>query len=132
MPPEIVNHQKYDLKVDIWSAGCVAYVMMTGKPPFFGSTKDEVYTAIKETEPDIDKNLASVSENARNFIKATLVKDPEKRLSAFDALQHPWLVDVDLYQNQDGPKLENVVQNLGNFCQMNNFKKMVISIVASL
>jgi calcium/calmodulin-dependent protein kinase I len=57
MPPEIVNHQKYDSKVDIWSAGIVTYVMLTGKPPFFGSSKAEVYKAITEDKIDVESNL---------------------------------------------------------------------------
>lgn len=61
MPPEIVNHQKYDSKVDIWSAGCVTFVMLTGKPPFFGSSKAEVYKAIAEQELEIENSLRKVS-----------------------------------------------------------------------
>ena len=77
MPPEIVNHSKYDSKVDIWSAGCVAFVMLTGKPPFFGQTKAEVYQAITENELDVERTLKSVSQEARDFISAVLQKDPE-------------------------------------------------------
>lgn len=47
MPPEIVKRDKYNTKVDIWSAGVVAFVLLTGKPPFYGSSKEEVYNNIK-------------------------------------------------------------------------------------
>lgn len=43
MPPEIVNKKEYDSKVDIWSAGVVAFILLCGKPPFMGDSKDEVY-----------------------------------------------------------------------------------------
>ena len=43
MPPEIVKHEKYDSKADVWSAGVVTYVMLCGKPPFFADTKEGVY-----------------------------------------------------------------------------------------
>lgn len=46
MAPEIVNHMKYDQKVDIWSAGVVTYILLSGKPPFFGNTRNDVYNAI--------------------------------------------------------------------------------------
>jgi serine/threonine protein kinase len=48
MPPEIVKHEKYDSKADVWSAGVVTYVMLCGKPPFFADTKEGVYQAIRE------------------------------------------------------------------------------------
>ena len=47
MPPEIVMKHKYDEKVDIWSAGVVTFILLSGKPPFVGNTKDEVYNSIK-------------------------------------------------------------------------------------
>ena len=46
MPPEIVNHESYGASVDIWSAGVMTYIMLSGRPPFFGPTKDDVYRAI--------------------------------------------------------------------------------------
>ena len=46
MAPEIVNRLKYDSKVDVWSAGVVTYILLCGRPPFFGKTKEEVYAAI--------------------------------------------------------------------------------------
>jgi serine/threonine protein kinase len=42
MPPEIVNNEEYDSKVDIWSAGVVLYSLFTGKPPFFAKTREEI------------------------------------------------------------------------------------------
>lgn len=48
MAPEIVNGKPYDQKVDIWSAGIVVYVMLCGKSPFTGQSKEEVFEAIKK------------------------------------------------------------------------------------
>lgn len=50
MPPEIVLSKNYDHKVDVWSAGVVTYVLITGKPPFYGKSKEELYLAIKNNE----------------------------------------------------------------------------------
>lgn len=47
MPPEIVDKQTYDAKVDVWSAGIVVYIMLCGRPPFLGDSKADVYRAIK-------------------------------------------------------------------------------------
>ena len=42
MAPEIVNNMKYDSKVDIWSMGVVTYILLCGKPPFYGKTRYDV------------------------------------------------------------------------------------------
>lgn len=47
MAPELVSDQEYDSKVDVWSAGVVAFTMLCGKPPFIGKDKGEVYSNIK-------------------------------------------------------------------------------------
>ena len=46
MPPEIVRQDKYDQKVDIWSAGILTCILLSGVPPFMGDSKEEVYTKI--------------------------------------------------------------------------------------
>lgn len=46
MPPEIVRQDKYDQKVDIWSAGILTCILLSGVPPFMGDSKEEVYTNI--------------------------------------------------------------------------------------
>lgn len=51
MPPEIINQKDYDSKVDIWSTGIVTYVLLTGKPPFFGNSREEVYKQIRKETP---------------------------------------------------------------------------------
>lgn len=43
MAPEIIKKIKYDAKVDIWSLGVMAYIILSGKPPFSGKTKDEIF-----------------------------------------------------------------------------------------
>jgi len=54
MPPEIIKKEKYDSKVDIWSACVVIFIMLSGQPPFYSEDKDEVYRQIKEKEIDYD------------------------------------------------------------------------------
>ena len=47
MAPEVVKRVKYDSKCDVWSAGVVTYVLLSGSPPFFGKGKEECYESIK-------------------------------------------------------------------------------------
>ena len=96
MPPEIVNKQKYDEKVDVWSAGVVCFILLSGKPPFIGNTKDEVYNSIKQVVHSYrSPEWSKVSSKAIDFIKKCLDKNPKTRLSAEDLLHHPWLDQAD-------------------------------------
>lgn len=70
MPPEIIKGKKYDSKVDIWSAGVVAYDLLAGVEPFQGDTKEELYKNIKKQKPDIDG--IGCSQSAKNFLTAVL------------------------------------------------------------
>lgn len=46
MAPEIVNEKTYDLRVDVWSVGVIAYILLSGRPPFKGKTKQEIFNSI--------------------------------------------------------------------------------------
>ena len=83
MPPEIILHQPYDSKVDIWSSGVVVYMMLTGYPPFSGETKEEVYSNITKQHIDYDAmDFSALSSNAKDFLRLTLNKDANERISA--------------------------------------------------
>jgi calcium/calmodulin-dependent protein kinase I len=69
MPPEIVNHHDYDEKVDVWSAGIVTYVLLSGKPPFYGNDKEQVYNKINTAEANMSgPEWKVVSPEAKDFI----------------------------------------------------------------
>lgn len=135
MPPEIIRKEKYEKPVDVWSAGAVTYVLLTGKPPFLGNTKDEVYHAILKKELPLKiPELFNCSKNGVDFLSKVLVKDPSKRLTAKQALEHPWLEEVtksSLNPNQD-QGLQHVTHNLLEFSKATQFQKMVLSILSSL
>lgn len=50
MAPEIIKNEDYTEKVDIWSTGVIAYILLSGRPPFGGRKKDEIYRSIKLDE----------------------------------------------------------------------------------
>ena len=76
MAPEIVQEQAYDAKVDIWSVGVIAHIMLSGRPPFFGKSKQEIYKAIVNKKPDFGRVLDSLSPEAIQFTMKCLKKDP--------------------------------------------------------
>lgn len=73
MPPEIVNRESYDSKVDIWSAGVMTYILLVGKPPFSGKTKSQVYQAITDNPLVFNEmDWSPISESAKDFVKLCL------------------------------------------------------------
>ena len=70
MAPEIIQKKKYDHKVDIWAAGVVAYVMLTGRPPFRAMSKKDLFDEIVDTEVEYDPQMWKTrSEGCLNFVK---------------------------------------------------------------
>lgn len=95
----------YNVEVDEWSIGIIMYILLCGFPPFFSEDDDECFDMIIAGEFDFPSPYwDNVSEDAKDLLRKLLVTDPAKRLTAADALKHPWLVsaapDVALSENQ--------------------------------
>lgn len=129
--PEIQNG-KYDETVDIWSCGCIMFVLMCGYPPFYGGDDRAVLARTKKgITPKTFKpeDWKGVSDLAKDFIKATLHLDPKQRLTAATALDHEWIKGKapkgkESYINQ------TMLANLQSFHSQSKFKKAVLHIIA--
>ncbi|XP_029309791.1 LOW QUALITY PROTEIN: death-associated protein kinase 3 [Cottoperca gobio] len=90
--PEIVNYEPLGLEADMWSIGVITYILLSGASPFLGETKQETLTNISAVNYDFDEEyFSNTSELAKDFIRRLLVKDPKKRMTINDSLQHPWI-----------------------------------------
>jgi len=90
--PEVLNASGYGNEVDMWSIGVITYILLCGFPPFYGDTVPEIFEQIMEANFDYpDEYWGSVSKEAKDFINKLLVVESDKRLSANEALKHPWL-----------------------------------------
>lgn len=92
--PEVLNHN-YGKECDIWSLGVMAYIIMSGVPPFNGGTDADIMAAIKKGKFNFNHSVwKGVSQQAKDFIEHLLVYDPKKRPTATAAMNHPWIKEL--------------------------------------
>jgi len=90
--PDVLR-KKYDKASDLWSVGVIAYILLCGYPPFNGADNCEVYDAVRKGRfqfPSAD--WSATSKESRDFIRCLLQRDPRKRMTVEEALNHPWIV----------------------------------------
>lgn len=92
--PEIFLQNEYDEKVDVWSAGTVLYMMLCGQQPFNSENISMLVHMITTSNlPQMTSELQFVSFDAFNLVEQMLTKDPSKRPTAEEVLQHPWFTE---------------------------------------
>jgi len=91
--PELISCN-YGPQADMWSLGCVVYEMLVGKIAFpFRSDEEELFDRIRDSRFGTHRpGWQNLSEEAKDIITKMLNPDPKKRLSATEALQHPWIL----------------------------------------
>ncbi|XP_031515970.1 LOW QUALITY PROTEIN: death-associated protein kinase 3 [Papio anubis] len=90
--PEIVNYEPLGLEADMWSIGVITYILLSGASPFLGETKQETLTNISAVNYDFDEEyFSNTSELAKDFIRRLLVKDPKRRMTIAQSLEHSWI-----------------------------------------
>jgi calcium-dependent protein kinase len=132
--PEVLD-ENYDAKCDIWSIGVITYFLISRELPFYDESLNNeiIFEKIKNKEPNFDKWKTSSSE-AIEFIKKCLIKNPEKRISAAEAMNDVWFIHAKNHQKESRTKNINVksLQNLINYStieQENKLKKLIIKAI---
>ena len=94
MAPELCEEASYDNKVDVWSAGVIAYLLLTGAQPFQDPARRKTLPGLRKVictkEPDY-RPVESVSNHAVDFIKMALTKDPKQRATVDQLLASEWI-----------------------------------------
>ncbi|XXG50644.1 hypothetical protein AAC387_Pa02g4612 [Persea americana] len=89
--PEVL-HRSYGTEADMWSIGVIAYILLCGSRPFWARTESGIFRAVLKTEPSFEEApWPSLSSDAKDFVKKLLNKDYRRRMTASQALCHPWL-----------------------------------------
>ena len=91
--PEVLDN-KYDEKCDLWSIGVILYILLCGYPPFNGAKDDQIIKKVKIGKFRVDdEEWETISYQAIDLVHKLLEYDPEKRISAAQALQHEWILE---------------------------------------
>ncbi|XP_061360839.1 calcium-dependent protein kinase 1-like isoform X2 [Gastrolobium bilobum] len=126
--PEVLR-KRYGQESDVWSAGVILYILLCGVPPFWGESEQEIFEAILHSDLDFSSDpWPKISETAKDLVKKMLVRDPSKRITAYEVLRHPW-IQVD-GAAPDKPLDSAVLSRLKQFSAMNKLKKMALRVIA--
>lgn len=99
----------YSLLVDIWSLGCLVYVLLTSHLPFNGKTQTQMFQKIKKGEyHESPLNSYQISSEGRDFLNKCLQVNPRNRWTAKEALKHPWLRAADDF-SQDSEGSQKII-----------------------
>ena len=124
MAPEILRREEYSANVDIWSVGVIAYIVLSGRPPFAGQTKEMISRSIKAGNLSFEGSVwRNISMEAIDFIKQALNKDKHERSSAEGLLEHDWMKKISKmnFDNLDSKTQLNVANNLKEFKETTTF-----------
>ena len=129
--PEVLLND-YDQQCDMWSIGVIAYMLLTGRPPFDGKDDREIIRNVRQGKYDMTlKDFKRKSHACKDFVRQLLSYDPAKRLTATEALKHPWVREYrQRVKNENLSKhLIECLRNLENFNTGPKLQAAVINFV---
>ena len=130
--PEVLL-KKYGKECDMWSAGVILYMFIVGHAPFDGKTNREIMDKIKLGKfSRTDSRWQKASNEVKDLINKLLVLEPKKRLTAFEALKHPWFKVSNssiLYNNISKDEVLNCISNLLNYNIKSKFEELVLAYI---
>jgi len=126
MAPEVFKRD-FDLKCDVWSAGCIMYFLLTGLLPFSGQTIEEVQNKVCHHEPPFSRDCKHISAPAADLLRRMLTKEPKLRPSAKEVLRHKWFAQAETMTQDLSP---NICVNMKKYMNQSNLKNALVNMVA--
>jgi calcium-dependent protein kinase len=136
MAPEALRSEVFPAS-DVWAAGVMAHQLLTGRFPFddrsnpISPSLTKVWKSILSDELNFKRShWDGISDDAKDFVKMLLNKDPAKRPTAKEALKHPWLRGRIEERSSGRPLSLRVVQRIQRFSQASLFKRTILEMIA--
>eukprot|EP00804_Cyclotella_cryptica_P029592 CCRYP_017295-RA/>CCRYP_017295-RA protein AED:0.13 eAED:0.13 QI:410/1/1/1/0.88/0.8/10/301/1054 len=135
--PEVIKGS-YDERCDVWAIGVITYLLLSGEPPFGGcggpetlmQVRDNILRGAFKFEPK--EIWATVSREAKDFIRSLLILDPMKRPTAKQAKESKWLKMWRHRENgNEAPVINpNVVKALVGFKEYSDMRKLLCEVLS--
>ena len=126
--PEVLN-KCYDERCDVWSIGCILYILLSGKPPFDGAEDGDITAKVKTGKYKMTgESWATISDDAKGLIKQMLTYDYKERVTAREALQDPWFKNAPS-QKLAAKVMRDSLENLRTFNASQKLQQATLSMM---
>nr|CAC79947.1 protein kinase [Nyctotherus ovalis] len=128
MAPEIVREEKFTKAGDIWSLGVLLHILLTGFVPLGGRTFEEIKEEIRAYSGLVFEfeRWQGVSSEAKDLVRKMLESDYERRITAAEALKHPWFTSNKSLKTNFN---EKSIEALRNYSQFSKLKKDILTVL---
>lgn len=127
--PEILTNYEYSPASDLWAAGVILFILLSGSPPFYGRTHKEIFEKIKAGHWGFHgRNWGQVSDGAKDLVKKMLKQAPGERLTLAGVLEHPWIRE---HESLPSTNLPDTLESLAKFNARQKFRAAAMVCIGS-
>lgn len=126
--PEVLR-KNYGIQADVWSAGVILYILLSGVPPFWAETDQGIFEQVLKGHLDFHSDpWPEISESAKDLIRNMLRPRASERYTAYAVLCHPWIQEDGIAP--DRPLDPAILSRMKQFIAMNKMKKIALRVIA--